>query len=62
MPNAQRPMTLPTLLDAPIGCNTDRRDNTAAEPMEAAVEIGLLEPDVLDDMDYKPLNFHDGEN
>ncbi len=54
---------MPTLLEQLYAYDPDWRDNIASDPLEAAVEIGLLEPDVLDDdTDYKPLNFHDGED
>jgi len=34
------------------------RANYSPDPLEAAVEIGLLEPDVLDGTDYTPLDFN----
>ncbi len=37
----------------------DWRRNIAADPIEAAVEIGLLEPDALDGGDYEPLDFNE---
>ncbi len=53
---------MPTLLEQLYAYDPDWRDNIASDPLEAAVEIGLLEPDVLDDTDYKSLNFHDEED
>ncbi len=35
------------------------RDEIAFDPLDAAVELGLIEPEELDDEGYEPLNFHD---
>ena len=36
------------------------RENISPDPLEAAVEIGLLEPEALDDEGYEELDFNDG--
>jgi hypothetical protein len=35
------------------------RENISPDPLEAAVEVGLLEPEALDADDYKPLDFNE---
>lgn len=35
------------------------RETVASDPLDAAVELGLLEPEELDDDPYEELNFHD---
>ena len=35
------------------------RENVASDPVEAGVELGLLEADALDGDDYEELDFND---
>jgi len=50
-----------TLLEALYRYDRNWRENIASDPVEAGVEIGLLEPSALDGPEYayEPLNFND---
>ena len=49
---------MPTLLHKLAEVYPDWRDYHST-PIEAAVEVGLLDEDALDDVDNPPLNFHE---
>ena len=48
---------MPTLIQQLNEINPRWRDEIASDPLDAAVELGLIEPEELED--YQELDFHD---